>query len=70
MINETSIRCFLSLARTLNFTETARQMYMTQQSVSKYIAKLERIWALSCLTSPTITRCGPGEGELSAFFRV
>ena len=41
MINETSIRCFLSLARTLNFTETARQMYMTQQSVSKYIAKLE-----------------------------
>jgi hypothetical protein len=45
-------------------------MYMTQQSVSKYIAKLERIWALSCLTSPTITRCGPGEGELSAFFRV
>ena len=41
MINETSVRCFLSLARTLNFTETARQMYMTQQSVSKYIAKLE-----------------------------
>ena len=41
MINETSIRCFLTLARTLNFTQTAKQMYMTQQSVSKYIAKLE-----------------------------
>ncbi|MCF0120660.1 MAG: LysR family transcriptional regulator [Oscillospiraceae bacterium] len=41
MINEVAIRCFLSLAETLNFTETAKRMYMTQQSVSKYIAKLE-----------------------------
>lgn len=41
MINETAIRCFLTLSRTLSFTETAKQMYMTQQSVSKYIAKLE-----------------------------
>ncbi len=41
MLNETMIRCFLTLAKTLNFTETARQMYMTQQSVSKYIARLE-----------------------------
>ena len=41
MINETSIRCFLTLCDTLSFTETARRMYMTQQSVSKYIAKLE-----------------------------
>lgn len=41
MINETSLRCFLTLCRTLNFTEAAKRMYMTQQSVSKYIAKLE-----------------------------
>lgn len=41
MINETSIRCFLTLCDTLSFTETAHRMYMTQQSVSKYIAKLE-----------------------------
>ena len=41
MINEASIQCFLKLAQTLSFTETAKQMYMTQQSVSKYIAKLE-----------------------------
>ena len=41
MINETSIRCFLTLCNTLNFTEAAKRMYMTQQSVSKYIAKLE-----------------------------
>ena len=41
MINEVSIRCFLTLAETLSFTETAKQTFMTQQSVSKYIAKLE-----------------------------
>lgn len=41
MINELSIKCFLVLCETLSFTETARQLYMTQQSVSKYIAKLE-----------------------------
>ncbi len=41
MINETAIRCFLTLCDTLSFTETAKRMYMTQQSVSKYIAKLE-----------------------------
>lgn len=41
MINEASIKCFLTLAETLSFTETARRLYMTQQSVSKYIARLE-----------------------------
>lgn len=41
VINETSVKCFLVLCQTLSFTETARQLYMSQQSVSKYIAKLE-----------------------------
>lgn len=41
MLNEVSIRCFLTLAKTLSFTETAKIRYMTQQSVSKYIAKME-----------------------------
>lgn len=41
MINEAAVRCFLTLARTLSFTETAKVLYMTQQSVSKYIARLE-----------------------------
>ena len=40
-MNEVSIKCFLSLTKTLSFTATARDMYMTQQSVSKYIARLE-----------------------------
>lgn len=41
MINEVAVRCFLTLAKTLSFTETAKLMFMTQQSVSKYIAKFE-----------------------------
>ena len=41
MLNEASIRCFLTVAETLSFTEAAKILYMTQQSVSKYIAKME-----------------------------
>ena len=41
MINEAAVRCFLALAKTLSFTETAKLMFMSQQSVSKYIAKFE-----------------------------
>jgi DNA-binding transcriptional LysR family regulator len=41
MINEMSVRCFLTLAETLSYTKTAGQVYLTQQSVSKYISALE-----------------------------
>jgi DNA-binding transcriptional LysR family regulator len=41
VLNETKIKCFLALADTLNFTETAKMLYMTQQAVSKHIARLE-----------------------------
>lgn len=41
MINEASVRCFLTLCETLSFTETAKRLFMTQQAVSKYIVKLE-----------------------------
>ena len=41
MINEQKIRIFLSLAETLNFTETANQLFITQQAVSKHISQLE-----------------------------
>lgn len=39
--NEVSIRCFLTLTKTLNFTETANILHLTQQAVSKHIAKME-----------------------------
>ena len=41
MINEQKIRLFLSLANTLSFTETANQLFITQQAVSKHISQLE-----------------------------
>lgn len=41
MLNEVSIKCFLTLAKTLNFTKTAKMLHMTQQAVSKHISKLE-----------------------------
>ena len=40
-MNEISIKCFLILAENLSFTKTAQEMYMTQQAVSKHIARLE-----------------------------
>lgn len=41
MLNESSINCFLSLAETLSFTESARRLYLTQQAVSRNIMQLE-----------------------------
>jgi DNA-binding transcriptional LysR family regulator len=41
VISETSVRCFLTLASTLSFTKTAKQVYLSQQSVSKHISSLE-----------------------------
>ncbi len=41
MLNEFSIRCFLMLARTLNFTKAAKALNVSQQSVSQNIAKME-----------------------------
>lgn len=41
MINEQKILVFLSLASTLNFTETAGRLFVTQQAVSKHISQLE-----------------------------
>ena len=35
------VECFLSLSKTLNFSETAKQLYISQQAVSKNIAKFE-----------------------------
>jgi DNA-binding transcriptional LysR family regulator len=42
MLDETKIKCFLSLAETLNFTNTAKTLFMSQQAVSKNIAHLEK----------------------------
>lgn len=41
MFSKNKMNCFLILAETLSFTETAKRLYMTQQGVSKYIAQIE-----------------------------
>lgn len=55
MLNETNLECFLTLAETLSFTETARRMYLTQQAVSKNILNLE-----SDIGFPLFVRTGSG----------
>ncbi len=41
MLTEANLRCFLSLAETLNFTHTAKELHMSQQAVSQHISRLE-----------------------------
>ena len=41
-MNSTQIKCFLSLGKTHNFSKTAKELFMTQPSVSKNINNLER----------------------------
>jgi DNA-binding transcriptional LysR family regulator len=43
MINDLMIKSFLTVAETLNFTNAAKQLYLSQQAVSKHIAKLEEV---------------------------
>lgn len=40
-MNEVQMRCFICLAETLNFTQTAARLFMTQQAASKHISQLE-----------------------------
>jgi DNA-binding transcriptional LysR family regulator len=41
-MNATQIKCFLSLAKTLNFTKSANDMFLSQSTVSKNIKNLEK----------------------------
>lgn len=41
-MNSTQIKCFLSLGKTLNFTQTAQELYLAQPTVSKNIHNLEK----------------------------
>lgn len=47
MLNETKIRYFLTLAKHLNFSTAAKELYITQQALSKQISQLEQ--ELDCI---------------------
>lgn len=40
-MNTTQIKCFISLGKTLNYTRTAEELFMSQPTVTKNIQKLE-----------------------------
>ncbi len=40
-MNIQQLKCFITLARTLNFSETAKQLFLTQPSISRQIKNLE-----------------------------
>ncbi len=42
MPNKMELDCFLEVARTLNFTRAASNLFITQQACSKYVASLEK----------------------------
>ncbi len=41
-MNTTQIKYFLAVARTLNFTEAAKKLYISQPALSKQINVLEK----------------------------
>lgn len=42
MINDITIKCFLELSETLSFTQTAKNLFLTQQTVSRLISNMEK----------------------------
>lgn len=71
MINEQKIRLFLSLANTLNFTETANQLFITQQAVSKHISQLEDDLGFPLfIRSPHSVRLTPAGERCKIFFQA
>lgn len=42
MVNEAAVKSFLTVVRVGSFTEAARRLYLSQQAVSKHVAKLEQ----------------------------
>lgn len=72
MINEALVRSFLTLARTGNMTETARRLYMSQQGVSKHLARLEEDLgcALFSRERGSMVLTEQGEVYLKAFSQI
>ncbi len=72
MINDTRVRCFLKLAETHSFTETAKALYMTQQGVSKHISQIESEFGFTLFvrsnSGATLTAAGQNCYEMISRF--
>lgn len=66
MLNEMMIRCFLQVARTLNFTKSAEQLFISQQACSKNIRKLEE--DIGCILFDRTTKQTALTDEGKAFY--
>ena len=40
-MNSNQIRCFLSVGKTLSFTQSAQELFLSQSTISKNIKNLE-----------------------------
>lgn len=49
-MNTMQIRCFLTAARCLNFTQSANELYISQPALSHNIAALEQEWGIELFT--------------------
>ena len=50
-MNSTQIKCFISLGKTNNFSQTAKDLFLTQPSVSKNIHNLEKELGVKLVTN-------------------
>jgi len=64
MLNDPKYRAFLLLAETLNYTKTARKMFVSQQTISRYISSLEKELGVYLFTRTTRTVTLTAVGEL------
>lgn len=69
MLTEANIKCFLSLGKTLNITDTALEMELSPQSVNRHIEKLEsRIGHALFTRSKNLVQLTPDGVDFYQFF--
>lgn len=71
MLSGMGISCFMEVAKTLNFTQAATNLYITQQACSKHIAALEKELAFPLFIRSTrrVTLTPEGEKLYAALLR-
>lgn len=67
MLTQRLIDSFLTLAETLNYTEAARQLFLSHQALSKQIARLEEVLGYTLFARTTRSVALTAVGEL--FYR-